>query len=119
MGQGDPGGKHQGGTCSIVELVAGTANGRKVHRVTIEIGRLSGVMPEAIAFCFPEVAKQAGLDDAKLDIHEIDAVARCEQCGTEFSTPDMLTTCPCGSLRLERLKGEELSVKSIEVEEAV
>ena len=33
-------------TCSIVELVANTAKGRKVHRVTVEIGQLSGVMPD-------------------------------------------------------------------------
>jgi hydrogenase nickel incorporation protein HypA/HybF len=30
----------------------------------------------------------------------------------------MLTTCPCGSLQFERLKGEELNIKSIELEEA-
>ena len=33
-------------TCSIVELVAETAKGRKVNRVTVEIGELSGVLTE-------------------------------------------------------------------------
>jgi len=106
-------------TCNIVELVAQAANGRKVHRVTIEIGKLSGVMPDAIAFCFPEVAKGTRLEEASLDIREIEALARCEACGAQFPTPSLLTTCPCGSLHFQRLKGEELNIKSIEVDEAL
>jgi hydrogenase nickel incorporation protein HypA/HybF len=103
---------------SIVELVAQAAGGRKVHRVTLEIGKLSGVMPDSIAFCFPDVARGTVADEASLEIHEIDAAARCEGCGREFATPSILTTCSCGSLHFQRLKGEELNIKSIEVEEA-
>ena len=106
-------------TCNIVELVAQAASGRKVNRVTIEIGKLSGVMPDAIAFCFPEVAKGTRLEEASLDIREIEALARCEACGAQFPTPSLLTTCPCGSLQFQRLKGEELNIKSIEVDEAL
>lgn len=105
-------------TCNIVELVSEAANGRKVARVTIEIGKLSGVLPDAVAFCFPEVAKGTEAAAAFLDIREIDASARCDVCGAEFPTPSMLTTCPCGSLRFQRLAGEELNVKSIELDEA-
>lgn len=104
--------------CSIVELASEAAQGRSVRRVTIEIGKLSGVEPEAVAFCFPEVARGTPLENAKLDIRHVDAEARCDVCGTEFSTPDMLLACPCGSLHFQRLRGEELNIKSIEVEEA-
>ena len=105
-------------TCSIVDLVQEAANGRRVHRVTIEIGKLSGVLPEALAFCFPEVAQRTCLEDASLEIREIEASARCGVCGTEFPTPSLLSTCPCGSRQFERLKGEELNIKSIELDEA-
>jgi hydrogenase nickel incorporation protein HypA/HybF len=106
-------------TCNIVDLVAEAAQGRKVTRVTVEIGKLSGVMPGAIAFCFPEVARGTEAEAALLDIHEIDAAARCDICGTEFPTPSMLTACPCGSVRFQRLIGEELNVKSIELDEVL
>jgi hydrogenase nickel incorporation protein HypA/HybF len=106
-------------TCGIVELVAEAAKGRKVARVTVEIGKLSGVLPDAVAFCFPEVARGTEAEAAVLDIWEIDAMARCDRCGLEFQTPSMLTTCPCGSLQFQRLAGEELNVKSIEVDEDV
>ena len=42
---------------NIVEFVAQAAAGRRVRRVTLEIGRLSGVSPDALAFCFPGVAR--------------------------------------------------------------
>ena len=106
-------------TCSIVELVAEVAKGRKVARVTVEIGKLSGVLPDAVAFCFPEVARGTEAKAAFLDICEIEAAARCDLCGEEFPTPSMLTACPCGSFQFQRLAGEELNVKSIELDEAV
>jgi hydrogenase nickel incorporation protein HypA/HybF len=106
-------------TCGIVELVAKAAKGRKVARVTVEIGKLSGVVPDVVAFCFPEVARGTEAEAAFLEIREIDAAARCDLCGAEFATPSMLTTCRCGSLRFQRLAGEELNVRSIELEEAM
>jgi hydrogenase nickel incorporation protein HypA/HybF len=105
--------------CSIVELASEAAEGGAVRRVTIEIGKLSGVEPEAIAFCFAEVARGTPVEGAALDIREVDAEARCDICGAEFLTPDMLSACPCGSLQFKRLRGDELNIKSIEIEEAV
>ena len=99
--------------------MAEAAKGRKVHRVIVEIGELSGVMTESIAFWFPEVAKGTEAENASLEIRDVAAFARCEACGAEFPTPSMLTACPCGSFRFKRLKGDELNVKSIELEEAL
>ena len=59
-------------TCSIVAIVANAARGRKVHRVTVEIGQLSGVMTDAIAFCFRKSRKGTAVEGANLDIREID-----------------------------------------------
>jgi hydrogenase nickel incorporation protein HypA/HybF len=106
-------------TCSIVELVSDTARGRKVNRVMVEIGQLSGVVPDSIAFWFPEVARGTEAAEASLEILEVAALARCETCGSEFPTPSMLTVCPCGSYQFKRLQGEELNVKSIELEEVL
>jgi hydrogenase nickel incorporation protein HypA/HybF len=104
--------------CNIVELVTEAAEGRRVRRVTLEIGKLSGVMPEAIAFCFPEVAKGTRAEAARLDIRVVEGRARCEACGEEFVTPSLLTRCPCGSVRLQRISGDELTIKNIDIDEA-
>ena len=82
-----------------------------MRRVTLEIGKLSGVMSEAIAFCFDTVAAGTALEGAGLEIREIEGRARCDACGAEFATETLFAPCACGSFRLTRLEGEELNVK--------
>jgi hydrogenase nickel incorporation protein HypA/HybF len=103
---------------NIVAIVSDAARGRKVRRVTLEVGALSGVMTDAIAFCFPVAAAGTVLEGAALDISEIEGKARCAVCATEFAMPTLYTACPCGSRRVERLQGEELNIKTMELEEA-
>jgi hydrogenase nickel incorporation protein HypA/HybF len=103
---------------NIVAIVSDAAQGRKVRRVTLEVGALSGVMTDAIAFCFPIAAEGTVLEGAALDIREIEGRARCAACGTEFEMPTLYAACPCGSRKLERLQGEELNIKTMELEEA-
>ena len=71
-------------TQSIVEMVAEHAQGRTVKRVTLEVGKLTCVMPDALRFCFDLVAAGTALDGAMLDIREIEGRARCAACGEEF-----------------------------------
>lgn len=103
-------------TQSIVAIVAEQAAGRKVIRVTLEIGKLSAVMPDAIRFCFDVIAQGSPLDGAALDIVEVPGRARCLDCGADVAMREIFARCDCGSRRLERLSGEELNIKSMEVE---
>jgi len=100
---------------NIVALVSEAAHGREVRAVTVEVGKLSGVMAGALAFCFDVVAKGTALEGARLDIREIDGRARCVACGAEFATPALFTPCSCGSRQMKRLSGEELNIKSMEL----
>ena len=97
-------------------IVAEAARGRRGAARNAGIGKLSGVMPDAIAFCFDVVAKGTPLEGAKLEILEVEGRARCSICGVEFATPTLFTHCPCGSRRHIRLRGEELNVKTMELE---
>ncbi len=103
---------------NIVAIVGEAAAGRRVRRVTLEVGALSGVLPDAIAFCFAACAEGTALDGAALDLRVIEGRARCRACGGEFATATLVAPCPCGSRALDRLQGEELNVKSMEIEEA-
>lgn len=102
---------------NIVAIVSDAARGRKVRRVTVEIGKLSGVLAEAVAFCFEAAAHGTVVEGAALDIVEIEGRARCSSCGTEFDLPRWGTPCSCGSVRQTHLTGEELNIKAIEVDE--
>jgi len=105
-------------TRNIVSLVAEAASGRRVRRVTLEVGKLSGVMVDAIRFCFDLVAEGTVLEGAVLEISEPVGRARCRDCGAEFDTATLWAACACGSRDLLRLQGEELLVKTMELEEA-
>jgi hydrogenase nickel incorporation protein HypA/HybF len=104
-------------TRNIVAIVGEAAAGRKVCRVTLEIGKLSGVLAEAIAFCFDVVAQGTELAGATLDILEIEGRARCLSCDAEFTATTLYTRCVCGSRRILLVSGEELKVKSMQLEE--
>lgn len=105
-------------TRNIVAIVSEAAAGRRVRRVTLEVGQLSGVMADAIRFCFDIVAEGTVVQGAALDILEPAGRARCRRCGDEFAAATLWAACPCGSRDVVRLHGEELSVKSMELEEA-
>jgi hydrogenase nickel incorporation protein HypA/HybF len=104
---------------NVVAIVGEVAKGRRVRRVTLDVGKLSGVMADAIAFCFETVAQGTVLEGATLEIRPIEARARCDACGAEFVTETLFAPCACGSSRVTRLQGEELNIKSMELETEV
>ncbi|HTO79941.1 MAG TPA: hydrogenase maturation nickel metallochaperone HypA [Methylocystis sp.] len=102
---------------AAIELAEQAAGGRRVRRVTIEVGELSGVLPEALSFCFDFAAQGTLLDGAELDLQKISGVAHCEACGAEFDVSCEPAICACGATSLVYLRGRELNVKSIELAE--
>lgn len=102
-------------TQSIVDLVRQHAGTAKVTSVRLRVGRLSGVIPQAVQFCFELVTKGTTLQDAELVIDEQPGVGHCGGCDTDFSLPDLILVCPCGSADVAVVSGRELTVVSIEV----
>ncbi|MBW6511652.1 MAG: hydrogenase maturation nickel metallochaperone HypA [Desulfuromonadaceae bacterium] len=107
-------------TQSIIEIAQAHAraeNAAQVLSVTVEIGALSGVVPDAVEFCFEACSKETLLDGARLIIEFIPGRARCSACAWEDQIDQLTYACPgCGNLSLERLQGEELRVKELEID---
>ena len=102
-------------TQGIVETIAERCAGARVTRVLLSIGKLSGVVPDAVRFCFDLVAEDTPVAGARLDIEEPEGRARCRSCGHEHGVRDLVLLCPCGSADLDVLCGENLSIRSVEV----
>jgi len=100
-------------TRNIVSIVTEKAQGEQVRQVTIAIGKLSAVLPEAIRFCFDIVSQGTVVEGAELEIIEISGTAECRICGTQFEVEQLYERCPCGSTDVSRLTGEELLVKQM------
>jgi hydrogenase nickel incorporation protein HypA/HybF len=101
---------------SVVEMVSEHAQGHGVHRVKLEIGKLTCVMPDALRFCFDIVTAGTPLEGARLEITEIEALARCRACGETFVRETLWASCRCGARDYERISGEELRVKEYELD---
>jgi hydrogenase nickel incorporation protein HypA/HybF len=100
---------------SIVAGVCERAAGAHVKRVIVEIGNLSGVVPDSVRFFFDACTKGTAIDGAELDIVEVKGLARCRSCGTESQADGLALSCPCGSLDVDLVRGGELLVKAVEV----
>ncbi len=103
-------------TDGIISGVCERLPGQRVRRVTLEIGALTAVLPDAVRFCFDVCAQGTALEGAALDIVEIPARARCRGCAVEFPVRDNVLVCPCGGVDLDVLSGHELLVRSVEVD---
>lgn len=104
-------------TQNIVAIVTEHAQGKKVKRVVLEVGKLSAIMPEAIRFCFDICSQGTILAEALLEIREITGRGKCCQCGTEINLTIPFVCNACGSRELDIIAGEELTIKEIEIEE--
>lgn len=99
---------------SVVQMVLARTDG-KVSVVRLRIGKLSGVLPDALTFCFDLATSGTTLEGALLEIDEQEARAHCRDCDTDFVLPDMFLLCACGSADLDVLAGRDLKVASVEV----
>ena len=101
----------------IVELCEQHAGGRPVKLVAVEIGALSGVVPEALEFSFEAGTNGTLLAGARLEIDLIPATGHCAACDKTVPIGSFIDACPeCGNLPLEIRSGEEMRVKYLEVD---
>ena len=101
----------------VVEICEQHAGGRRVLAVTLTIGALSGVVPEALEFCFEAAVKGTLVEGASLEIERVAATGFCDSCGEISVVEAFIDPCPrCGGFPLEMRSGEEMRVKDLEVE---
>jgi hydrogenase nickel incorporation protein HypA/HybF len=99
----------------IVDMVCERADGRRVRRVTVRIGALTAVVPEAMRFCFGLAVEGTVADGAELAIDHRPGAAHCRACGLDVRLETPILLCPCGSADLRVTGGRELQIVSMEV----
>jgi hydrogenase nickel incorporation protein HypA/HybF len=102
-------------TRHIVAICCEHAAGARVARVTVEIGRLSAVLPDAVRFCFDVCSRGTLLESAHLEIVETPGLGRCRRCDAQIALAVPYGRCACGSASLKIVGGEELKVRSLEL----
>jgi len=104
---------------ALIEELEGAAraeNASAVTRLTVAVGALSGVEPEALKLAFPLAAEGTLAQQAELTVESVPAEVHCPECGAT-TPPDfpVMACCNCGSSEVEIESGRELLIRSIEL----
>jgi len=92
---------------------------KKITKVRIKVGKLSGIVVDSFQFAFDTLKGEfKKIKDAELIIEETPVRYRCNDCGNEFEIDSVyFPECPeCNSLNLSLISGEELEVIDVEIE---
>ena len=88
-----------------------------VHRVTVEIGPLSGVEPELVQSAFNELAPQQFDTPLVLDICLIRMQIRCRSCRRVAAVEGITLQCPeCGSSKVQIIRGDEFRLINVSMQ---
>jgi hydrogenase nickel incorporation protein HypA/HybF len=106
---------------SVVETVeqsAKQARAASVVSVKLRIGALSGVVKDALLFCYDVAAEDTMLAGSRLDLEEVPVAIYCEPCAQVMVLPGVQSfRCPaCDTPSGDIRQGRELDIVSIELE---
>jgi len=90
---------------------------KKVFRIHLEIGAMSGVVPESIEFCFPELSRNSPLENALLVIRRTALRVQCNPCSAETEPEIHDIECKkCKSREVKIIAGQDFKIIDLEVE---
>lgn len=104
---------------NTVEDAARGAGASRVVSVSLRIGDMCEVVPEALDFAWETLRAERTLTEtAELTVEEVSPESTCRDCGVTFDHDRFHCRCPeCGSANTRLLRGRELEITSMEIEE--
>ncbi|MGO8862531.1 MAG: hydrogenase maturation nickel metallochaperone HypA [Acidimicrobiales bacterium] len=108
---------------SLCDAILGAAikraDGRTVRRVTVRVGHLRQVVPDALLFSWELMTDSTDLKGCELVIEQIPARVGCRECKEETTLTVPILMCgTCEGFEVELLSGDEFLVVSMDVTEA-
>lgn len=101
---------------AVIAREARAHGAERVERITLRIGAISGVEPEALRFAFEAVSPGSVADGAELVICRVPARAHCRACDEDFTIASgFLFECPrCRAFSGDVRAGRELELARLE-----
>ncbi len=103
----------------IIEDNAKKHNAKKVKKVVVKIGVLSGVEPHLLEIAFNTFKEGTICEDALFEMLIEPLKVKCKECKNinEIKHNSLIFECPiCKSVELEVLSGEDMYLMSLEME---
>jgi hydrogenase nickel incorporation protein HypA/HybF len=104
---------------AIAQKAEAHADGRPVVAVTVRIGHLRQVVPDALLFSWDLVTEFTSVKGAELHIESVPAVVQCDTCGQQTTLQVPSLCCGnCESFDVKLLSGEEFQMVSMDLADA-
>lgn len=101
----------------LVQTALRHAGGRRVTQVDVRIGPLRQIVPETLAFAFDLAARGTVCEGAELAQELVPCRLRCACCEVEWVAAEPDFRCRACGWPAEVLSGDELEMRSIEIED--
>ncbi len=102
-----------------VEAAVAAEGGATITAVHVRVGAYCGVIPEALRFAWDVATANTKLAGSTLAIDEVAAAAYCPTCAAERELPGLRLICPvCGGPTPQLIRGKELDLLSVELDDA-
>ena len=89
----------------------------RITSVKLELGVLSGIEIDALAFAFTALSEGTPAEKARLLVDKIPVRCYCERCKKLFECSPAAYTCPtCDQVSPDMLTGRELKLVSMEID---
>ena len=103
-----------------VETLMRQQQADRVLNVHVSVGEFSGVEPDLFRSAFEDVVIDSPLRGAQLNLRQVPLQARCDRCARKFLVARFCFECPaCQSKQVTILRGEDLMLESVTLEQAV
>lgn len=99
----------------VVDQVTERLGDARIAEVHLTVGKLSGVVPDSLRFCFELACAGTAMEGADLEIDEPAGWAACRTCELRFAVAHPILLCPCGSADVQVISGDELLIRSVRV----
>jgi len=102
---------------AIAEEHARRAGATVIREIVLEVGELSGAIPEALEFAFDVCSKGTLAEGAALTIRKVPGSGRCTACAADSPCETLTAVCPrCGALAFAIDQGTELRILELEID---
>jgi len=100
-----------------IESIAAQHHAKRVSRVVLQLGPLSGVESVLLEHAFPIAVAGTIAESAKLQIEQLPIRIKCTQCLAESEADINRLLCrQCGSWQVRLISGDEMLLASLEFE---
>jgi hydrogenase nickel incorporation protein HypA/HybF len=112
------GNMHELAICSnIIKILKTQVVNKKIKKIWLRIGEISGVNCDAIQFSFPIAARNTIAENAEIELIHVHARGKCNTCHAEIKITTLFDACQyCNNYDYEIIQGNELQIIKVEVE---